>query len=60
MPVINIDISQLSKEQKQDLVKETTEIASKITGISKEAFVVFINEHDKDNISVGGTLLSDR
>ncbi len=60
MPTIKFEISKLSEETKRELVKEITSVSSKITGIREEAFVVFINEYEKDNISVGGTLLSDK
>ncbi len=60
MPTIKFEISKLSEETKRQLVKEITSVSSKITGIREEAFVVFINEYEKDSISVGGTLLSDK
>lgn len=60
MPVISLEISKLEKDKKQRLCKELTKVASEITGIREEAFVMFINEHSTDNISVGGTLLSDK
>ncbi|HCW53332.1 MAG TPA: 4-oxalocrotonate tautomerase [Clostridium sp.] len=59
MPVIKMEVSKLTKEQKQTLVKEFTESASRITGIKEEAFVVLIKENEFDNIGVGGKLMSD-
>jgi len=59
MPVITIDISTISKEKKAILVKELTAKASEVTQIPEEKFVVLINEMDRDNIGVGGRLLSD-
>jgi len=50
----------LSKEQKQQLVKELTAVASKITNIPEQVFVVYLNEHERDNIGSGGILLSER
>lgn len=60
MPVITLDIMELDKSQKEELVKEFTEIASKVTGIPADLFYVFINESKKENIGVGGTLLSEQ
>jgi 4-oxalocrotonate tautomerase len=59
MPVITIDISTISKEKKAALVKELTAKASEVTQIPEEKFVVLINEMERDNIGVGGRLLSD-
>lgn len=61
MPVINLDGvgGDLSKQQKRRLIKELTEKASEITGISESAFTVLIKEMDYENIGGGGKLLSD-
>ena len=60
MPVITLDSSSLSKEQKRQLISELTETASRITNIPKQAFVVYLREHDRDNIGTGGTQLSEK
>lgn len=60
MPVITLDIMELEKSQKEQLVKEFTETASRVTGIPVDLFYVFINESKKENIGVGGTLLSEQ
>lgn len=60
MPVITLDIMELEKSQKEQLVKEFTETASRVTGIPADLFYVFINESKKENIGVGGTLLSEQ
>ena len=60
MPVITFDGGKLSKEQKAALVQQFTETAQKVTGIRKEAFVIIIRENERENIGVGGGLLSDR
>lgn len=60
MPVITLEAAILTKEQKQQLVKEFTETAARITGLSEEAFYVFLKENPIDNIGVGGKLISDR
>ncbi|WP_265455237.1 4-oxalocrotonate tautomerase DmpI [Enterococcus sp. HY326] len=60
MPVIQFEIGHLTKEQKEQVVKEFTETAVKVTGIPAEAFYVFIKENSGDNVGVGGVLQSDR
>lgn len=60
MPVITLESASLTKDQKEKLVKEFTESASKVTKIPEEAFVVIIKENSADNIGVGGKLLSNK
>ncbi|MBN7771761.1 4-oxalocrotonate tautomerase DmpI [Clostridium aminobutyricum] len=60
MPVITIEGSKLSKEQKSKLAKEMTISAASIMNIPEQAFIVLIKENELDNIGVGGQLLSDR
>ena len=60
MPVITLEAGPLTKEQKEQLAKELTASASKITGIPEHAFIAIIRENNPDNIGVGGVLLSDR
>ncbi len=60
MPTIKFEISKLSEDTKRQLVKEITKVSSEITGIREEAFTIFVNEYEKENISVGGILLSDK
>ena len=60
MPVITLEAATLTKEQKQTLVKEFTETAARVTGLSKAGFYVFIKENAMGNVGVGGQLLSDR
>lgn len=59
MPVITLDLAALTKEKKAALVETLTRDASEITGIPREKFIVLINELDRDNIGVGGQLLSE-
>lgn len=58
MPVITIDSGTLSKEKKEGLVRELTAKASEVTQISEEKFIVLIKELERDNVGVGGKLLS--
>jgi 4-oxalocrotonate tautomerase len=59
MPVITIDIGATTKEKKAQLVRTLSHDASEITGIPEDKFIVLIKELDRDNIGVGGRLLSD-
>jgi len=59
MPVITIDIGKLDKESKAGLVRELTAKASEVTRIPADKFIVLINEMERDNIGVGGKLLSE-
>ena len=59
MPVITLDISTVGSEKKAALVKALTEAASSTTNIPEEKFIVLINEFDRENIGVGGKLLSE-
>ncbi len=59
MPVITIDIGKLDKDKKAKLVMELTAKASEATQIPAEKFIVLINEMERDNIGVGGKLLSE-
>lgn len=60
MPVITVEGAKLSKEQKGQLVKQLTSAAAKIMNTPEQAFVVLLKENEKDNIGVGGQLLSEK
>ncbi len=60
MPNITLGCSYLVKEQKDELIKRLSEVASDVTKIPVESFVVFLNEHNPENIGVGGVALSER
>ncbi|HOP40356.1 MAG TPA: tautomerase family protein [Geobacteraceae bacterium] len=59
MPVITVDISAMTTENKAALVKGLTAMASEVTRIPEEKFIVLINEMPRENIGVGGRLLSE-
>lgn len=59
MPVITIDIGNMDKQKKAALVRELTAKASEVTQIPADKFIVLINEMERDNIGVGGKLLSE-
>jgi 4-oxalocrotonate tautomerase len=60
MPTIFFYGPKLEKEKKRDMIKSFTETASRLTGIDKSAFVVYLRESGPDNVGVGGELLEDR
>ncbi|MGE5372534.1 MAG: 4-oxalocrotonate tautomerase DmpI [Solirubrobacterales bacterium] len=54
MPVISLEIGELTPEQKKQLIRELTASASKITCIPEQAFTVVIHELNNQNIGIGG------
>lgn len=60
MPVIRVDCSDMDIVQKEKLIKSLTKTASDIMGIPEAAYVVLLNEMNKDNIGVGGEMLSKK
>lgn len=58
MPVITVEASKLTKEQKTQLIAELTESTSRILGLPKDIIFVFLRENDPDNIGAGGLPLS--
>jgi 4-oxalocrotonate tautomerase len=60
MPTIFFYGPKLEKEKKKDMIKSFTETASRLTGIEKSAFVVYLRESSPENVGVGGELLEDR
>lgn len=60
MPIIVYNGTKLDRDQKEHLVKEFTEIASRISKIPPQAFTVLIREDSPENIGVGGELLINR
>lgn len=60
MPVITFEITKLTREQKQQIVESFTETATKVTGLPRESFYVFLKENDLGNVGVGGKLLDEK
>lgn len=58
MPVISIEASAMNKDQKEALIQSFTKTASEILNLPEQAFVVLINEYNRDNIGTGGKMLS--
>jgi 4-oxalocrotonate tautomerase len=60
MPVITIEGPFLPLEKKERLAREMAQLASDITQIPKEAFVIFVKENAYENMSQGGVLISEK
>ena len=60
MPTIFFYGPELDIEKKRELIKSFTESASRLTGIAKPAFVVYLMPSSADTVGVGGELLKDR
>jgi 4-oxalocrotonate tautomerase len=60
MPTIQIDCSEMPKEKKIELVSKMTKLCNEVLSIPEQAFTIIIRENGRDNIGVGGTLLSMR
>ena len=60
MPVIKVECSAMDIDTKEKLIKSLTQTASSIMGIPEAAYVVLLNEMSKDNIGVGGEMLSKK
>ncbi len=60
MPTIFFYGPKMEKEKKKEMVKSFTDTASKLTGIDRSAFVVYLEESNPENVGVGGILLEER
>jgi 4-oxalocrotonate tautomerase len=60
MPTIFFYGPKLDREESKEMIKSFTETASRLTGIEKSAFVVYLRESTPENVGVGGELLEDR
>ena len=54
MPYITIEGGDLSPSQKEDLIKQITEVSSKIMKIPSDFFMVTIKELPDNNIGIAG------
>ena len=59
MPTIFFYGPKLEKEKRKEMIKSFTETASRLTGIEKSAFAVFLRESSPEDVGVGGELLED-
>ena len=60
MPTIFFYGPNLEKDKKREMIKSFTETASRLTGMDRSAFVVYLRESNPENVGVGGELLEDR
>jgi 4-oxalocrotonate tautomerase len=60
MPTIFFYGPKLDKEKSKEMIKSFTETASRLTGIEKSAFVVYLIKSTPENVGVAGELLEDR
>jgi 4-oxalocrotonate tautomerase len=60
MPTIFFYGPKLDREESKEMIKSFTETASRLTGIEKSVFVVYLRESTPENVGVGGELLEDR
>ena len=60
MPVITLEGPFLPLEKKEQLIKEFTRIATEITNIPTDAFVVFIKENAYENMGQGGITIAEK
>ena len=54
MPYITIEGGELSPSQKEELIKQVTEVSSKIMKIPSDFFMVTIKELPDNNIGIAG------
>ncbi|WP_028981095.1 tautomerase family protein [Sporocytophaga myxococcoides] len=54
MPIIEFTAGKLSREVKDKLITQLTDISVEITGIPRHLFFITINEKPDEDIAVGG------
>lgn len=59
MPTIFFYGPKLDKEKRKEMIKSFTDTASRLTGVEKSAFVVYLKESTPEDVGVGGELLED-
>lgn len=59
MPVINLEVGNLSPEQKKELITKFTEVAVEVTNIPKQFFVVTIRELPDENLGIVGETVEE-
>lgn len=60
MPTIFFYGPKLDKDKSREMIKSFTDTASRLTGLNRSAFVVYLRESGPENVGVGGELLGDR
>ena len=59
MPVITFEGGTLSREQKRDLIRRFTSVASEVTSIPPQIFSVLIREQEDANLGFGGETVEE-
>lgn len=54
MPIIEFTAGKLTREVKDQLITQLTDISVEVTGIPRHLFFVTINEKPDEDIAVGG------
>ena len=54
MPIIEFTAGKLTREVKEKLIAQLTDVSVEITGIPKHLFFITINEKPDEDIAVGG------
>jgi len=54
MPLITFEGGKLTDEMKKALITKLTDVASEITGVSKNIFYISIREQPFENVAIGG------
>jgi 4-oxalocrotonate tautomerase len=54
MPIIEFTAGKLTREVKDQLIAQLTDVSATITGIPKHLFFITINEKPDEDIAVGG------
>lgn len=61
MPVVTITISKgRSYEQKKQLTDQIAAAVKNVLGVPIERVIILVHELEKENISIGGSLLSEQ
>ena len=60
MPIVNVSGPALDVQKKRDLARRLTEVMSDVYQRPAGHIIVIVQENPPQNISIGGTLVSDR
>ena len=60
MPIVNVSGPALDVEKKRDLARRLTEVMCDVYQRPAGHIIVIVQENPPENVSVGGTLVSDR
>lgn len=60
MPAIFFYGPKLEKEKRKEMISSFTESASRITGLQKSAFIIYLRQSTPEDVGIGGELLEDR